>query len=129
MLIGEFKQEIMRINNKVNLGLYGQGLAWQKVEILQDKVLIIANNKRLHALSAIDQKDNLTTTLIDYGLLVEYKRRLKQELESNIKLKVLAVMKDYDPATEIAFTFIIFEKPVEKFLEENNNFLDKKKEF
>ena len=31
-------------------------------------------------------------------------------------------MKDYDPATEIAFTFIIFEKPVEKFLEENKNF-------
>ena len=59
MISGEFKQSVMRLPNKVNQHIFGQGLVWQKVELLEDKLIIIAHNKRVHALSAIDKNDIL----------------------------------------------------------------------
>lgn len=116
MLVGDFKQEIMRLHNKVNMGLFGQGLRTQKVEIIQDKVFIIANNKRVTALTAIDQKDNMTTKLIDIALLVEFKERFLKEIEDSIKIKPLAVLKDYDPRTETTICIIILAGDVEEII-------------
>lgn len=118
MLLGDFKQEMMRLHNKVNMGLFGQGLRWQRVEIIQDKVFIIANNKRVTALTAIDHKDNMTTKLIDIALLVEFKERFLKEIEEGIGSKPLAVLKDYDPSTETSICIIIMGKDVEEVLKE-----------
>ena len=116
MLLGAFKQEIMRLHNTVNLAIFGQGLRWQKVEILDDKVVIIANNKRVSALKALDPTDRLTTQLIDLSLLVEFKKRFREELEAELKLPLTAVLKDYDPETEISMCIVFLKSPVKEWL-------------
>ncbi|MHB8765219.1 MAG: DUF2294 domain-containing protein [Deferrisomatales bacterium] len=117
MQLGDFKQEVMKVNNQVNQDLFGVGLRWQKVEILEDKVFIFANNKRVKAIAAIDGKDSMTARLIDLALLVEYKGRLREGLVRAFGANILSVMKDYDPGLELAVSVVIFDKPVEQVLD------------
>lgn len=106
----DIKQEIIRINNNLNISMYGNGLRRQKVMILDEKTLIIiADNKRIPALTALDDSDRITTRMVDVALLNEYKNKLKNELKRQTGLPVKCVLKDYDPKAEIAATVIILE--------------------
>ena len=116
MLVGEFKQEVIRINNKVNMEVFGQGLLSQRVEIFQDKILIIANNRRVKVLSMVDRTDNATTKLMDVALITEFKERFILMMEEQMGLRVLSHLKDYDPKLEISISVTILEKPVEELL-------------
>jgi len=116
MLLGEFKQEIIRINNRVNIEVFGQGLKSQRVEILNDKILIIAHNTRVKILSMVDRTDNFTTKIMDIALIMEFKERFIAALEESLGIKALAHLKDYDPKTEISVSVTILEKPVEELL-------------
>lgn len=111
---GNFKQRLMKVNNAVNQELFGVGLQWQKVDFLGDRILVQARNHRVRALSSLDGKDNMTTRLIDIALLVEYKDRFRKSIEEELGLKVVALLKDYDPSLELAFTLILLDRPVEE---------------
>jgi len=124
--IGDFKQEVMKLNNQVNEEMYGRGLDWQKVEIMGDKIVIIALNRRISVLKHLDNKDNLTARLMDLALLNEFKVRLKKSFEESTGLGIRSILKDYDPVNQLAGTIIITVEPVEEFLsrknsKENNN--------
>lgn len=124
--IGDFKQEVMKLNNQVNEEMYGRGLDWQKVEIKGDKIVIIALNRRISVLKHLDNKDNLTARLMDLALLNEFKVRLKKSFEESTGLGIRSILKDYDPVNQMAGTIIITVEPVEEFLsrknsKENNN--------
>nr|PZN04821.1 MAG: DUF2294 domain-containing protein [Bacillota bacterium] len=124
--IGDFKQEVMKLNNQVNEEMYGRGLDWQKVEIMGDKIVIIALNRRISVLKHLDNKDNLTARLMDLALLNEFKVRLKKSFEESMGLGIRSILKDYDPVNQMAGTIIITVEPVEEFLsrknsKENNN--------
>ncbi len=116
MQMGEFKQEIIKVNNRVNMEVFNQGLRSQKVEILQDKILIIANNSRVKVLSMVDKKDTTTTKLMDIALIIEFKDRFVRAMEEHFGLKVLAHLKDYDPHLEISISITILERPLEELL-------------
>lgn len=118
MLIGDFKQLFMKMNNRVNMEIFGQGLVWQRMEIFGDKVLIIAHNKRVKALTAIDQKDNITSKFIDIALIVEFKEKFIKYMQEELGIKILTHLKDYDPVTELSFSVTMLEKPVEDLLKE-----------
>lgn len=106
----DIKQEIIRINNSLNISMYGTGLRRQRVTILDEKIIvIIADNKRIPALVALDDTDRVTTRMVDVALLNEYKNKLKNELEQQAGLAVKCVLKDYDPRAELAATVIILE--------------------
>ncbi|WP_300526433.1 Na-translocating system protein MpsC family protein [Aminiphilus sp.] len=109
---GEFKQEIMRINNAVNQEMFGLGFRWQKVHVIDDKVLVLANNQRVKALATLSAKDRGATKLIDNALLDEYKSRIRSAVEKDLKIRVTAVLKDYDPDLELACMLIVFAEPV-----------------
>jgi hypothetical protein len=111
--LGKFKQEILRINNEVNQELYDFGLIWQKVDILGNRISILAKNRRIHALAKIDDKSYFTTRLMDLALLNEFKLKLKEKFEENFpEYPIKSVMKDYDSKAELAATFIILEEDV-----------------
>ncbi|QGG48016.1 hypothetical protein FTV88_1918 [Heliorestis convoluta] len=105
--LGHFKQQIQTINNKTNMEIFQTGLLWQKVEVIDDAILLITRNKRVPALQALDQKDRITTRLIDQALLEEYKERLKKALVEQLGIDFVTIFKDYDPDTEISVTIII----------------------
>lgn len=108
----DLKQEIMRVNNNVNITMFGTGLRKQRVAIIEDKIIISADHKRIPALAALDGKDRMATRYIDVAILDEYKLRLKKELAAQINLPVKSVLKDYDPEHELAITVIVLAEPV-----------------
>lgn len=116
MQMGEFKQEIIKVNNRVNMEVFNQGLRSQKVEIFQDKILIIANNNRVKVLSMVDKKDTTTTKLMDIALIIEFKDRFVRAMEEHLGVKVLSHLKDYDPHLEISISVTILDRPVEEIL-------------
>ncbi len=112
MMIGELKQQIMKTNNTINVQMYGIGLRWQRVDICGNRIIILAENKRITALASIDSREGLNTRRVDLMLLTEYKERLKQATEELLAARVLAVLKDYDPVSELAGTIIVLEEPI-----------------
>lgn len=74
----DLKQEVMRVNNNVNIAMFGTGLRKQRVSITEDKIVISADHKRIPALAALDGIDRTTTRFVDVAILDEYKRRLKK---------------------------------------------------
>ena len=116
MQMGEFKQEILRINNKVNMEVFNQGLLSQRVDIFRDKVLITAKNRRVSVLSISHTMDKNTTEIMDRVLIVRFKELFCAEVEEELGLKVLSHLKYYDPELEISVSVSIFEKPIEELL-------------
>ena len=116
MKMGEFKQEILRINNKVNMEVFNQGLLSQRVDIFRDKVLITAKNRRVSVLSISHTMDKNTTEIMDRVLIVRFKELFCAAVEEELGLKVLSHLKDYDPELEISVSVSIFEKPIEELL-------------
>ena len=108
----DIKQEVMRVNNNVNITMFGTGLRKQRVSITEDKIVISADHKRIPALAALDGIDRTTTRFVDVAILDEYKRRLKKELIDQIQLPVKSVLKDYDPEHELAITVIVLTAPI-----------------
>jgi hypothetical protein len=119
--MGDFKQEIVKINNSINEEMYGRGLDWQKIDILGDKIIILALNRRISVLKHIDEKDIFTARLMDLALLNEFKITLKRIFEEKLGLRVRSVLKDYDPVNQLAATMIITVEPVEGFLAKSDS--------
>ena len=71
MQMGEFKQEVLRINNKVNMELFKQGLLSQRINVFRNEVVITAKNRRLNAL-AVAALDKQTTATMDRALIICY---------------------------------------------------------
>jgi len=109
ILAADLKQEIARVNNNVNLSLFGTGLRKQRVTIIENKIIITADHKRIPALAALDQSDRMSSRIADVAILDEYKRRLKEELICQMDLPVVCVLKDYAPDYELAVTFILLK--------------------
>ncbi|MGI6485985.1 MAG: DUF2294 domain-containing protein [Tepidanaerobacteraceae bacterium] len=114
--IDEFKEEVIKMNDKINEEMYGCKLDWQKIDIIGDKIIILALNRRISVLKYIDEKDMFTARLMDLALLNEFKIKLKRVFENKFGLKLRSVLKDYDPVNQLAATMIIAVEPVEQFI-------------
>ena len=116
MQMGEFKQEILRINNKVNMTVFGQGLLAQRVEVFGNKVLIVAKNRRVKVLAQVENVDKDTTDLMDRALILKHKQVFIDTMKEEMGVKVLSHLKDYDPKLEISISVSIFEEPIEDLI-------------
>ncbi len=108
---GHLKQVIAKIYNDVNQELFGIGVIRQKVDIMDSKIVIIAVNRRVPALAALDIAE-VRTREVDLALLDSFKRRFKEQIEAELGLSVETVLKDYDPKTELAGTIVVLEEAV-----------------
>lgn len=110
MRLGDLKQEVMRINNRVNQEVFGTGLVWQRVEVVGPRILVIlAENRRLKALSSLNGPEELTARLADIALLRQYKQRLRRQVEEVLHVSVRSVLKDYDGEAQLAGTVVVLE--------------------
>ena len=120
MLMGEFKQEILKINNAVNMEIFNQGLNYHRVDIVGDKAIIIARNNRVKVLRVLDNFDVSTSRVADLALLTEFKRRFVKVAEEHFGVPILSFVKDYDPKLEMSVSVIFFEHPIEELLPSMN---------
>lgn len=116
MLMGEFKQNLLRINNKVNMEIFGQGLLQQRVDVIHNRAVIVARNRRVSVLSVAYDADKNTVENVDRILIDKFKERFIRLVERELGLKVLTHLKDYDPVLELSASVSFFEKPIEELL-------------
>ena len=109
MLMGEFKQEILRINNKVNMEVFKQGLLTQRVDVMHNRAVIVAKNRRVSLLSLPYEMDRASTEIMDRTLINIFKQRFIQLMQEELGVTVVAHLKDYDPDHEIAASVSFFE--------------------
>jgi hypothetical protein len=116
MLVGEFKQELLKVNNNVNIEVFHQGLHHQRVEIVGDKVIIIARNNRVKVLSVLDKCDPMMARMADIALLAEFKRNFIKTVETHFGVPILSFIKDYDPKLEMSVSVTFYHKPIDELL-------------
>jgi uncharacterized protein YbcI len=104
------KKDIAQLYNKVNQEIYGVGVKKQRIEISQNKLMIFAQHKRVPALKTLSKNYAELTVTIDAALIKEYKARFKEQIEMIFGLRVLTILKDYDPITENACTIVYFDQ-------------------
>ncbi|KIV53391.1 hypothetical protein TS65_08335 [Aneurinibacillus migulanus] len=104
-----FKRRVTQLYNSVNQEMYGVGVRKQQIDVLEDKIVIYGEHKRVPGLTFLQGKFDDLTVHVHAALIKEFKSRLKEQMEKNFGLKVFAILKDYDPETELAVTVIHFE--------------------
>lgn len=115
MLMGEFKQEIQRINNKANMEVFKQGLLSQRVDVIRNAVVITAKNRRVNVL-AYEEVDMRVTESMDRALIKRYKKVFAQMMREEMGIEILAHFKDYDPELEISVSVTLFDQSIEDLL-------------
>ena len=116
MQMGEFKQEVLRINNKVNMEVFKQGLS-QRIDVFRNEVVITAKNRRVNVL-AFGALDKQTTDMMDRALIVRHKKVFAEMMRDELGVTVLSHLKDYDPDLEISASVTIFERNIDELLPE-----------
>ncbi len=104
------KKSLAQLYNRVNQDIYGVGVKKQRIECIEDRVMIFAQHKRVQALQMLSRNYQTLTIAVDSALIVEFKSLLKGQIEMTLGLKVKTILKDYDPVTEEACTIIYFEE-------------------
>ena len=117
MQMGEFKQEVLRINNKVNMEVFKQGLLSQRIDVFRNEVVITAKNRRVNVL-AFGALDKQTTDMMDRALIVRQKKVFAEMMRDELGVTVLSHLKDYDPDLEISASVTIFERNIDELLPE-----------
>lgn len=117
MQMGEFKQEVLRINNKVNMEVFKQGLLSQRIDVFRNEVVINAKNRRVNVL-AFGALDKQTTDMMDRALIVRHKKLFAEMMRDELGVTVLSHLKDYDPDLEISASVTIFERNIDELLPE-----------
>lgn len=110
--VGDLKQHILRIYNSTNQAVWGAGVREQRVDLLGDRVLVVAVHQRVPALAALDRTRRDLTRQLDVALVDLYKDVFSSALEQELGVGVRAVLKDYDPDTELSCTLVVLDAPL-----------------
>jgi hypothetical protein len=115
MTLGDFKQSIIRIYNAINQEIFETGVKRLRVDVVGNKIIIVAIHQRLAGLAALDISNRFVTRIADVALLDENKARMKTAMEKQFpEIKIRTVLKDYDPFTETAGMIIVTEQSLEE---------------
>lgn len=113
--LGEFKQELIKDYNDINLRMFDTGVKRHKVDILGNKVIILSLHKRINSLKYMDEKNRFVTRITDVSLLDYFKDELRILFEEKYGMNVISVLKDYDPRTEYSGTIVILDQNIENY--------------
>lgn len=106
------KRNVAQVYNRINQEFYATGVVSQRINVFNDRLIIFAQHKRVQAFAALSKNFHELTTYADAALIVEFKAKLKKEIEEVTGHSVVSVLKDYDTETEHACCVIIFENNI-----------------
>lgn len=109
---GELKQRVLAIYNATNQQVWGTGVRQQRVELLREHIMVVAVHQRVPALASLDGTRRDLTRQVDVALVDLYKSVFRTALETELGLSVSAVLKDYDPATQLSCTVVVLGQPL-----------------
>ena len=117
---GQLKQELTKVYNEVNLQLFQIGVKRLRVDFVGDRILFMTYHRRVPAIRSVDEKNRELTRMMDILLIDEFKALLKGRLETKYEIKVVSILKDYDPETELSATVVVLEQNVEMYLQKQS---------
>ena len=114
--IGVLKQALTRDYNRVNMAIFSGGVISLKIDIVQDKILIIANHKRVAALDYLSKENAIVSDLADNYLVKYFKKECIKLLENDYGFDILSLFKDYDTRSELSLTAIYLKDCIESYI-------------
>ncbi|MDO6849634.1 Na-translocating system protein MpsC family protein [Priestia megaterium] len=102
------KKKIATLYTQISQEVFNAGVSTQKIDIIDNKILILAQSKRMPALDALSEEYKELVMSLDAALSTKYKKMLKQKVELLFDIQVTSLFRDYDPATENSCTVICF---------------------
>lgn len=105
--VGDLKQLITRLYNQTNQSMFATGVKRQRIDIVGNRIYIVAEHQRVSALAALDSVNRAITRTVDVALIDEFKRQLKLVIERECNFQVVTILKDYDPEAQLSGTIIV----------------------
>lgn len=110
--LGEFKQALTRDYNRINSSIFASGVVTLKIDVLEDRISMLAVHKRQPALQTLSRENAHIADLADLYLIKAFKKEMKQVLVDEYGLDVVAIFKDYDAAAQLSSTMVLLQKGV-----------------
>jgi uncharacterized protein YbcI len=108
------RRQLASLYNEINKEIFSRGVHDQKIDIVDNKVIILARTKRLPALNGLEGEHSELVLALDSALSSRYKKRLKEKLEFLFDINVTFLFRDYDPHTEQSCAVIYFDKRIDQ---------------
>ncbi|MCY8939839.1 Na-translocating system protein MpsC family protein [Peribacillus frigoritolerans] len=105
-----FKKQLSQLYNDINQEIYSAGVSKQTIDIQDNRIVIFAQTKRSPLISVLSERYSELTLSVDGALAMEYKLRLKENIEKRFGVKVNTIFKDYDSTSDHACTVIYLEQ-------------------
>src|SRR5690625_5943825 len=100
--LGELKQALSRDYNNINVNLFSTGASTLRIDIFNNRILIVAVNKRILALERISEENPLVSDIADYCIITAFKKHFKQVLTEKYGFQVDHIFKDYDAQSALS---------------------------
>lgn len=110
--MGEWKQSILRIYNKVKQEVVGTGVERQNIHITSTYILIVAVHNRVPALATVTAQNTQLARWADIALIDANKAGLATALSEELGVATSGVFQDYDPQTQVAVTVVLLTSPL-----------------
>lgn len=114
--LGELKQALTRDYNLINSRLFSTGVVTLKIDIVDEKIFMLAVHKRVVPLQIVSEQSALVADIADYYLVRLFKSQLKEILTKNYQFEVSSIFKDYDRDDELSSTVVLLKNEVQAYL-------------
>jgi hypothetical protein len=106
----ETKKFLAHLYNEVSKELVGAGTTLLKVSVDKGLITFQAKHRRSQRSAALEGEVPSLKQEVDFHLSLLYKKKLRQKLEEQTDWEIEAILRDYDSATQLAFTNIVLKE-------------------
>lgn len=106
----ESRKKLSHIYNEIAKELFGFGTTILRVTIENNIITFHAKHRRSPRSTALEGEAPALKLEVDFRMSLLYKKKLRERLEEEMGLQMEAVLRDYDAATQWAFTNVILSQ-------------------
>ncbi|GAB1530556.1 hypothetical protein YSY22_19780 [Brevibacillus formosus] len=103
----ETRKKLSAIYNEIAKELFGFGTTLLRVTIENQMITFQAKHRRSPRSQALEGEAPALKLEVDFRMSLLYKKRLRERLEEEMGLLLVAVLRDYDAPTQWAITNVI----------------------
>lgn len=106
----ETKKLLSHMYNDVSKELFGFGTTLLKVTVERNVITFQAKHRRAPRSAALEGEVPTLKQEVDFHMSLLYKKKLRQKLDEQTNWEIEAVLRDYDAATQWAFTNVVLKE-------------------